>query len=356
GDLTILAVQFNGVINQNRSRFSQGKTVRLRSEPLTLHVKPKPSTWQSGAWLPAQSLTLQEQWLDGAMPTYRVGEAFTRVIELQAQGLTAAQLPPLLEGKKIDGFKLYPDKPELEILVKGEGIVGVRREKVAMVPTKAGKLWLPEIRVTWWNTATQTTQRAIIAARAIEVLPALQQQGQGIQPPPVSAKVQTTTPDAPLVAVPQQVQTKSSSFWQWVAWALAGLWLLTLGLWWRSTRQPQPRAKTQAESPKLSSVEKSLKQACKHHDAKQSLKLLLAWGALYFDDAGIQYLAQLKGKSPALNDAIADLERYLYAPTEASTWSGRMLLEAIEGLSRDKGAKNKQEAMLSPLYPKQDKA
>ncbi|MDQ7005282.1 MAG: BatD family protein [Ghiorsea sp.] len=363
GDLHISGVQFDGVINNNRSMFSQGRVVRLRSEPLTLNVQSKPSAWQGGAWLPAKSLTLEEQWLDGAMPTYRVGESFTRVIEMQAQGLTAAQLPPLLEGKTVAGFKLYPDKAELDMQLKDGDVVGIRREKVAMVPTKTGKLWLPEIRVTWWNTATQTTQRAIIAGREIEVLPAVQGQPSGnssgqlgggqATTPAMTAPVKAETSNVQPVAKAQSNQDKISAFWQWVALALAVLWLITLGLWWLSTRK-QAKSKQQASeinsSAKLTSVDKALKQACKHNDAKHTLKLLPQWAAAYFQDDSIQYLAQLQGQSKALDDAIVDLERHLYAANDAGAWSGQHLWDVLQGLKRHDVSKGKQETILAPLY------
>jgi hypothetical protein len=364
GDLTIPAIQLDAVINNSRSMFSQGRSIRLRSEPLTLHVQAKPSTWKGGVWLPAKSLTLQEQWLDDAVPTYRVGEPFTRVIELQAEGLTAAQLPSLLQGKMIKGFKLYPDKPELDTQVKDGNILGIRREKVAMMPTQAGKLWLPEIRVTWWNTQTQTLQHAIIAGREIEVLPAIQQQvgtqgknlGQGTAQPPVATKAKPAVPDVTPVATPELAQIKASPFWQWVALVLAVLWLVTLWLWW-SARRNQVMPKQQTSEPnvsaKLSSVEKALKQACQRNDAKKTLALLPQWGAAYFKDEGIQYLAQLKGKSKVLDDAIADLEKHLYASSEASVWSGQHIWGAIASLHGDKTSKNKQENTLSALYPRQ---
>ncbi|WP_051938311.1 BatD family protein [Ghiorsea bivora] len=355
GDITIPAVQMDGVISNGRSMFSQGRSIRLRSEPLTLHVQPKPNTWKGGLWLPAKSLALQEQWLDDPVPTYRVGEPFTRVIELQAEGLTAAQLPSLLQDKSVQGFKLYPDKPELDMQVKDGNILGIRREKVAMMPTQAGKLWLPEIRVAWWNTQTQSIQHVIIAGREIEVLPAVGQQGKGVAAqPPAATPAQNNVPETSVEEVPQQVQAQPSSFWQWVAWGLAGLWLVTLGLWWASTRK-RAASKQQVSEPdvsiKLSSVEKALKQACQGDDAKQAMKLLPAWGAAYFKDENIQYLAKLKGQSQALDAAIADLERHLYAASASSVWSGQQLWDAIASLLHGEAKNNKQKHSLPDLYP-----
>ena len=359
GNITIPAVQFDGVISNSRSIFSQGRVVRLRSKPLTLHVQPKPSAWQGGTWLPAKLLTLQEQWPDGAVPTYRVGEPFTRVIELQAEGLTAAQLPPLLEGKAVEGFKLYPDKPELDTQLKDGNVVGIRREKVAMMPTKAGKLWLPEIRVAWWNTETQTMQHAIIAGREIEVLPAVQGQPSGSSSggqttmPTVVAPNKPDTSDAQSKAKAQVNQDETTSFWQWVALALAALWLITLGLWWvfaRKQTKPKQQPSKTTPSTKLANIEKALKQACKHNDAKQALKLLPQWGAAYFQDEDIQYLAQLKSKSKALGDAITDLERYLYAANEAGAWSGQHLWGVLQDIKHHDTNTTKQDHPLAPLY------
>ncbi|MDQ6978350.1 MAG: BatD family protein, partial [Ghiorsea sp.] len=277
GELTIPAIRFDGVISDSRSMFTQGRAKRVRSKPMTLHVLPKPASWDKHQlWMPAQAVELEEILPDGTLPEYKVGEPFTRTIELRAQGLTSAQLPSLLQGIDVTGFKLYPDQPELSQGKNSQGLVGVRREKVAMIPTHAGTLRLPEIRVTWWNTETKKVQSAVIAAREIEVLPTAQGSISQIPAIPSSvtsqqSQIQTVKPQAK-PTTEQAMQQNQGLFWKWFALVFAALWLFTLFLWWRRSNKDVMKQQDKGDgAQKLKAVEKQLNVACKMGDTQQVL-------------------------------------------------------------------------------------
>ncbi|MDQ7057455.1 MAG: BatD family protein [Ghiorsea sp.] len=358
GELTIPAIRFDGVISDSRSMFTQGRAKRVRSKPMTLHVLPKPASWDKHQlWMPAQAVELEEILPDGTLPEYKVGEPFTRTIELRAQGLTSAQLPSLLQGIDVTGFKLYPDQPELSQGKNSQGLVGVRREKVAMIPTHAGTLRLPEIRVTWWNTETKKVQSAVIAAREIEVLPTAQGSISQIPAIPSSvtsqqSQIQTVKPQAK-PTTEQAKQQNQGLFWKWFALVFAALWLFTLFLWWRRSNKDVMKQQDKGDgAQKLKAVEKQLNVACKMGDTQQVLDILPKWGAAFYQDQSIQSLLQLKGKSDALDSMLQALQAARYAAKEESNWSCEGLMQALDDLKIAQSTHQRQASQLKSLYDK----
>ena len=138
--------------------FSRPRTISARSDAVQLQVRPKPATWTSDPWLPAESMLLKD---DSELPTeIRVGDPVTRTIRLQAQGLGFEQLPELNLSAP-EGAEIYPDKPDTRTRDDGTWLYGERVRKFAFVPTKPGTLTIPGMSVSWWDTAhdrLQTTQ------------------------------------------------------------------------------------------------------------------------------------------------------------------------------------------------------
>ncbi|MBT8443294.1 MAG: BatD family protein, partial [Gammaproteobacteria bacterium] len=161
GAAVIEPLRFEGRVPTGRQSafdpFSQGRPVRVRSEPIELDVRPIPAEFTGTTWLPAEQVFLIESWPDDAK--YRVGEPVTRTLTLRANGLTSSQLPEIAAGVP-DGLRQYPDQPVLENSVADAGLVGVRQEKVALIPSRAGDLVLPALTIPWWNTRTDNMEYA----------------------------------------------------------------------------------------------------------------------------------------------------------------------------------------------------
>ena len=156
------------------SLFQRTRPIQVRGPALTLEVKPQ----LAGApvpWLPAEDLRLAEDWTPdpaAAQTQFRVGEPITRTLAITAQGLSATQLPDLI-GAVPPGVKSYPDKPRTETRAEGSTLVAIKEIKQALVPTVAGKLVLPEIRLAWWDTRADRERVAVLPSRTLEILPAL---------------------------------------------------------------------------------------------------------------------------------------------------------------------------------------
>ncbi len=174
GTLTIPSQKFQFVATNERRlqngfiRNVQQKRI-IATDEQTISVLPA-DTAGNKAWLPALKLSIAQDFnglhADG---TATVGEAFTRIITLRAIGLTAEQLPsPELD---VASFKTYKDKPEFQNDSSDKGVLGVRAEKVTMIPSQAGIMTLPALQVPWYNTTTAQWETAQVPARDIVVSP-----------------------------------------------------------------------------------------------------------------------------------------------------------------------------------------
>ena len=159
------------VITRARSLFDpfgQATVRRLRSEPITVKVRPIPADYPAAVWLPARAVELREVWSDEP-DSMAVGEPVTRTLALIVHGLTAGQLPEI-SGSAPDGLKLYPDQPVLSDQHDEVGMVGVRQEKIAIIPAQPGEVELPAIEIPWWNTGTDRLEIASLRARTVRII------------------------------------------------------------------------------------------------------------------------------------------------------------------------------------------
>jgi len=149
--------------------FDRLEPFSLSTDPITMQVQAPVA--DVSPWLPAEKLKIEEFWdPSGAL---KVGEPFTRRILITAEGVKASQLPNMqqLQANEKD-FTLYADKPEIKDSRKNGRLLSTRQEQYTLIPKRAGTLWLPEIAIEWWDTKSHREKKAVIAARAVEVLPA----------------------------------------------------------------------------------------------------------------------------------------------------------------------------------------
>ncbi|BBP04413.1 hypothetical protein TPL01_21080 [Sulfuriferula plumbiphila] len=326
--------------------------LRLRSKTIAFSVKPVPPGFDSSQWLPASKLQLAEQWSENP-PKFTVGEPITRTLTITANGLTASQLPAL-DSSKIDGLKLYPDQPTLKDNQDGNGIIGTREQKIAFIPTRPGNVTLPAIEIKWWNVNTDKREVARLPARSITILPGSQNQ---ISTPPPT--IPTTEVPAPAIlathasqAAGAAIATVSPGWWPWLSLLLGTGWLLTvLAWWWQARKKSSQTGVNTAHEESLSQLEKQFKKACLANDASQAKTQLLAWAKQRWrqpSPASLTALARLC--EPALGDALVQLDRALYAKTQAH-WQGEPLWQLFRHHKpKDVRIKTEKDSSLEPLY------
>jgi hypothetical protein len=318
--------------------FKATQTKRVVSKEITLDVKPAPASFTGTHWLSAEQLDIKQEW-SGDFEQMKVGEPLTRTLSLQAKGATVSSLPELNAIKTDEHLKTYPDQPVLKEQKSTDGLLALREEKIALIPSKMGSYTLPAIKIPWFNTKTNKTEIATIPETTITVLA-------GAATPAVASNV--TKPQADNSTLIIQAPTEQAvSHWLWVSLFLALGWLITL--FYFLTNRPAVRPvveNTEAELNLKASINQ-LKKACADNNAIAAKNALLAWGALKFSATSLGAIADYC--DARLRDEILQLNQVLYGK-EAGQWTGKKLFQAFaENKARAKITNPANEG-LEPLF------
>jgi hypothetical protein len=345
GTLTIPAMSFNGSrLLPRRSFFDRNvETLRRRSSPITVEVKPIPADFPDAPWIPAADLELEESW--SALPEdLKVGDSVTRTVTIVAEGIDGSQLPPL-EQPEVDGLKVYPDQPKSRNTRAMEGITGIGINSAALLVTEPGRFQLPAIRIPWWDTREDRLRYAKIPARELVIRAAALPADDTPAPLPVPG-------ESPAVPVPADIEQRVS-IWLWTTLAALLGWLSTTAwLLWRMQprrRPPEPGTRETGESRLFG----DFARACERNAAAEARTALLAWAQRYFDDPTPPTVQQLQERfaSDEVSRALDALENSLYSPS-TSNWSGGDLIAAIgQWRKQHKKRQRREPSPLPPLYP-----
>lgn len=340
GEMVIPGPIYNGEISNGRWR--GGRPFRLSHPPITLPVLPKPASYPNGTWLPAKDIKLDYKW-QGNVNTLNVGEPITLELSLTAKGLTSAQLPNL-ELKKMKHLKYYPDQAQTADNTTDSGVIGKRTQSIAIVPTEAGSITLPEIRIPWWNTQYGKLEYATLPAQRIT---ALGSKSSTVKPVTTNQEQQVAEPQAEIIDTIEQVPSKGLYFWPLMTGIVSILWLTTLYLFWKSQRSPKTPSKDVLVQPEANL--KTVKQACRSNQPVAARVAILNWAqqtwqapfvsleqvALKFDDTSIQ-------------TALNELDYTLYSQAGNSAWQGEYLWQLLKNYKPNKCI-NK--TNIAPLFP-----
>jgi len=322
--------RFNGFFNRQIS-----ETRRVSSNAVTLNVSAVPQGFTGSNWLSAESLRLSETWSDDSLQS-RVGEPLTRTLKLVAKGTSVGQLPELGGKVAIDGLKSYPDQPALNEEKQNDGLVAIREEKIAYIPSQAGDYTLPEVSIAWFNTKTQKTEIARLPAVTLHTLPAA-----GTMPAQATTKIEGEAV-SPVAATVHEVD---AGFWPWLAGFLGLGWLIHV-IWLYRTKRPDA-IKTKPETNNaVLPVERRLKKACKEKNAQLAREALLHWGSSRFNVHNLTALAA-ECQEPLATE-LRTLNQQLYADGSGA-WDGEQLWKAYS--SQNKALKPSQTSDSSALEP-----
>ncbi len=331
-----------------------GKRIRVRGRPLKLDIKPRPADYQAPYWLPSTELVLQDSWEEGP-PQFRAGEPVTRTITLQAKGLESSHLPDIPLAQT-DHMRLYPEKAETANRTDGEWVFGTRKQSIAYVPSRPGKVTLPEVRIDWWDLKQQRQRSTILPAWEINVLPAPGTSGQTAAP----AQAQTQQNGPGTDAEPPPVSFLHRAAGSRMFWLTSGAFAL-LAMWflYRKRRSPKPvnavkaGAEAAGKTVATATARKALQAACAQNDPHAAARALLDWAGAEWPDRPPRNLGALAAYVDAGKDEIRALDQALYG-TQDSPWDGRVLWEQFkQGMhSKDAGKSSLPADSLSPLYPR----
>lgn len=348
GQLSLRPIRFEG---QARNNDGQLKFLRDNATLFDVPVKGVPAGFSGDTWLPARNLELNESGLPQNQ-TLTAGQNLTRTLTLQADGLPSETLPPF-PGQMPDGVRAYPEKAERATTPGSEGLAAQLTQTTALVPVQPGQLVLPEIRIPWWDTESDTQRVAVIPARTltIEAIP---------------GQIETLPADSPgqaeAAAEDENRGTESTTargsdpgFWPLATLALLGVWLVTLAAWWVSRRKSRPQSV--AETPRDAREKALFRELCEAARAGSptTTELLVRWVAVRHPETTFRSVVDVNRflQDKDLAAEIEQLQHRLFGTPEqqaSSPWDGDRLVATLIRI-RGTAHPDRSADPLPPLYP-----
>ena len=360
GELTIPALRFDITLPDRRDPFSGsffsrgGKRIFLYSSEQKVTVNPKPASYGPEEWLPSQGISLSDRW-SRSVNELVAGEPITRTIQVNAQGLTSAQLPPLAIDAGT-GFKVYPDQPQLNDEVTDKGVRSTRIESVAIVPSKGGEITLPPITVKWWDTSSNQIRETKLSGTTLTVKPAVNAPELLPNSLPVSINLKENAEKNQEVTA---AEVKRSNLLLWLLgisnFVMLGLIICLLVLWRKARhQQPSPSSDNLPEltEHKESAAFKQLRQCVKTNDHRHFRETLILWANLYWQQPihTLNDIAEMVA-TPSLRAQLEALDQALYRSGDTDNIKLDTLYGELKALRKEPKEKAESKGKhLKPLY------
>lgn len=314
----------------------QNKTVT--SNQLTLDVKPRPASYPANMpFLPAKEVQLSEQWSNPSNSLLE-GDSLSRTITLTANGLTSKQIGAITIPP-IPDIRSYPESPQLNDNWSQSLPIGTVTQQHVLIPTKAGKITIPEVKIPWWNTQTNKLEYATLPSKTLDVTINSALHNTNNQAVSTNTNVLPATP-----SIIRKIESPYLWVWQSLSIFFAITTLIFLGLWLYSRKQP---AIVKSEPPIINpkTLLDDIKRACQDNDPQQARIAVDNWAKQQPEN-----LTEIIARYPPLAEAIEELNKVLYSEA-SSTWKGDKLWQAIQTLPSKEQAQTN-ESVIPPLYPK----
>jgi len=353
GPLVIPPMKLSGRLVERRANDRlwqpavRGRRIETSSEQVDLDILPKPASFTGADWIPARALQMSQNISAG--DSLKVGEPVTRTIIVDAVGLEENMItaPPWPE---IPDARIYPDQPQGISRNDGKWVLGHKEFRYAIVPEKEGELVLPELKLEWWDTLNNRAGTAVLPEKRIRVMP--------------STVVPQTPPAGPLPAAPEPVDLPvdtvaavsqpGASYWTWLTFLFAALWVITLVLLIRrkNGHGSKPTVKS-SELPGEGEVLNALKAACQANDAGRVRRDLNRWLRSFGPAGSSGSLLDFANQhaDQALGELLVQLDADGFRPDASGAWNGSALWKAFSSWRTQWLANQKnREAPVMDLY------
>jgi hypothetical protein len=229
---------------------------------------------------------------------------------------------------------------------KSDGLMAIREEKIALIPSKTGDYTLPPIHVAWFNTKTQRMESADLPETVLHAT--ANENGLQTQVTPAQSNQASTVNE---FALTPSHSSNESGIWKGIAIFSSIGWLITLGFLavrgFISRRKGVEVIETPAEIS-LKMCSKLLKKACLSNDKQAAKEALLHWGKIQFNATSLGAIAP--HCEARLRDAILELNTALYSQHHIA-WEGKPLFQGFsENAARAKLSSRSEDDVLKPLY------
>ncbi len=338
GEMVIPGQKFTANVVNPYNRWNRGRPVSVVGKPIRIQVKATPASYPQSPWLPSPQISISDRW-SKPYSDWQVGEPITRNITINAQGLSGSQLPSIALPI-VEGLKYYPDQSEHQDKIDTLGVQGVYQQSLAIVPTKSGRITVPEMRIPWWNIESNTLEYAILPAQTIDVAAANGVITESSQQPAAMLSPQETQINNP---------AGSSSYWVLATLLLLMSNIVLAFLLWRQN-EPIKKKKDHQDDSHSRAVLKQLKSACQKNEASNIRHYLQRWAQLEYQTSRLEILAERLNHVP-LTNALRELDSYLYQNSQNSAFNGQNLWNALSQVIKKKSSNNTPDTQtLKPLY------
>jgi len=319
GSLVYPAVEFRGEIENDEinpaheHRFK--RRIKRDSLPVILDIQPKVAGYIGKHWLPAAEIEVSQQWygLDGDLTT---GDSLGRSLTIQADGLPAAALPENLFNLSNANFTVYPDKAQKENGVVSDRLNSRLDQAHAIVITGQGKITIPDINLSWWDTDEEIEKVVTLPGKTIMVSPPIIT---AVNKKPDLTGKRVADSDR-LILLKQRFATN----WHWILAVVACA--LILIVYWYAARvklKQKPILENRFSCRRF-------KKACFSGDKFTARAQLIALAREQWPGESIAGLNLLKSRSSSVNfsQQLACLDAVLYAQDQ-DQWQSRQLWQAF---------------------------
>ncbi|WP_299876262.1 BatD family protein [uncultured Cocleimonas sp.] len=363
-DETDMLNQFFGGQNKNpffntpfdeffgRRSIGPSRPFSISGEAMDVNVLPVPESFKGAAWLPAEELIMTDSWTE-APPELKVGEPVTRKLILQAKGLASSQIPDINISKP-EGMKVYTDQAKSETPNDGSTIYGIRQIDINYIPSKAGKVIIPEINVDWWDVNNKEQKTFTLPEWNLNVTGNPIAAIENNNPLPAVTKNTDTTN-----SISDQIETiKMPMSWGWKTLVLLFLGIGVILFVMFGFKQRRKKTKNSAVKPQkavqlvdMEALKNALAEACKSNDKHMAARTLLKLVRAQWNDQLIQNLGILAQELGNGSEVIEELEKSLYS-ADSSDWDGNELEKLVtQGFYRKSVPLPQKQNGLEPLYP-----
>jgi hypothetical protein len=149
------------------SSFSSGRPATVSSESLQLKVRPLPEKGKPPDF--SGLVGKFKMWSKLDPVSLKTGESATLTVSVSGEG-NVNRIPDL-EIPELDNIKIYADKPVLESTQDNEGLKGAKIMKWALVPEKDGRLEVPPVTISFFDTENHTYKTLKSSSYTLSVLP-----------------------------------------------------------------------------------------------------------------------------------------------------------------------------------------
>jgi hypothetical protein len=349
GTITISPIRLQALIIDDNANtyddffnFGAGlKPISVATKSFKLNVRDVPTTYHGTIWLPAQNISLTEEWSTQNIDQWETGTPVTRTLKIEAIGLRADQLPDF-SIDKINDVNIYVDRPKRTNTIKNNMIVGTLKQNITYIPNNTQSFILPPLKINWWNTKTNLNEVSGLNGVTVQVKPAKNVANFSHNNNRLNAISEIRERERSLTSNHARVDIFSvfySSIWPILASMFFIAWIITLLMLCKkfNTKDKTTMA-TEIETQVTDEInginEKCFEEACRTGKAHLAQQYLLKWAKTKWQEkaSDLTSLRDLISDVP-FGLLLLELERALYAKGERS-WRGETLYASFQRIKK----------------------